>query len=281
MSQGVRHVLDALPDGVRTRRALSHGACLGVRVAGSGAWRGGMSGPAPTRHRAANRSISTAALPRRGSPRVWLDPATPWHGAPSGKRGAQPVRSHAAVQARPTVKVLFGPPPRQTTGVVAIRSKLAGGDWPAPDVSTLCRRQKTLAVQLPCRGPGDPLHLLVDSTGIKVRKIGERHARKHGEAKRHARHRPRTDAGSMPHLRPPDRRTPGPRRHPRPIHSPRHPRHAAGPPTTDGERGTPSIRRIVNRRPRSGKRTRCLGSSESSTSLGQAFRRQLSARSRG
>jgi hypothetical protein len=53
-----------------------------------------------------------------------------------------------------------------------------------PDFSTLCRRQKTLAVQLPYRGSGGPLHLLVDSTGIKVRGEGEWPARKHGGARR-------------------------------------------------------------------------------------------------
>jgi hypothetical protein len=41
-----------------------------------------------------------------------------------------------------------------------------------------------LAVQLPYRGTGGPLHLLIDSTGIKVRGEGEWHARKHGGAKR-------------------------------------------------------------------------------------------------
>ncbi len=62
--------------------------------------------------------------------------------------------------------------------------KLAELDWSVPDFSTLCRRQKTLAVQLPYRGSGGPLHLLVDSTGIKVRGEGEWHARKHGGARR-------------------------------------------------------------------------------------------------
>ena len=39
-------------------------------------------------------------------------------------------------------------------------------------------------MQLSCRGSGCPLHLLVDSTGIKVRGEGEWHARKHGRALR-------------------------------------------------------------------------------------------------
>ena len=50
-------------------------------------------------------------------------------------------------------------------------------------------------MQLPYRGSGGPLHLLVDSTGITVRGIGEWHARKHGGAKRRARHCPRTNGG--------------------------------------------------------------------------------------
>jgi transposase len=143
-----------------------------------------MSKPSPTRYRTLNWSTYNAALRERGSLTVWFDPSTPWHAAPSGKRGAQPVYSDAAIQACLTVKVLFGLPLRQTVGFVASLLKLAGLDWPVPDYSTLCRRQKALAVQLPYRGSGGPLHLLVDSTGIKVRGEGEWHARKHGGAKR-------------------------------------------------------------------------------------------------
>ena len=44
--------------------------------------------------------------------------------------------------------------------------KLAGLDWPVPDFSTLCRRQKTLAVQVPYRRADGPLNLLVPSRDI-------------------------------------------------------------------------------------------------------------------
>jgi hypothetical protein len=55
-----------------------------------------------------------------------------------------------------------------------------------PDFSTLSRRQKTLAVNIPHRGAQGPLPLLIDSTGIKVEVEGEGewNARKHGGAKR-------------------------------------------------------------------------------------------------
>ena len=53
-----------------------------------------------------------------------------------------------------------------------------------PSVPEYARRQKTLQVNIPYRGSGGPLHLLIDSTGIKVEGEGEWNARKHGGAKR-------------------------------------------------------------------------------------------------
>ena len=61
---------------------------------------------------------------------------------------------------------------------------LIGLDWDVPDFSTLSRRQKTLAVNIAHRGSAGPLHLLIDSTGIKVEGEGEWNARKHGGQKR-------------------------------------------------------------------------------------------------
>ena len=48
---------------------------------------------------------------------------------------------------------------RQTTGFVESLLRLIGLDWAVPDFSTLCRRQKTLAVNIPYRGSQGPLHL--------------------------------------------------------------------------------------------------------------------------
>lgn len=91
-----------------------------------------------------------------------------WDGAPSGKRGRQQAYSDAAIQACLTIKVLFGLPLRQTTGFMESLLKLAGLNWAVPDFSTLCRRQRTLLVAIPFRGSSGPLHLLIDSTGIKA-----------------------------------------------------------------------------------------------------------------
>jgi hypothetical protein len=45
--------------------------------------------------------------------------------------------------------------------------EMAGFDWPMPDFSTLCRRQRPLNVQILYRRVDEPLNLLVDSTEIK------------------------------------------------------------------------------------------------------------------
>jgi hypothetical protein len=88
-------------------------------------------------------------------------------------RGRQQAYSNAAMQACLTIKVLFGLPLRQATGFVESLLELVGLDWSVPDSCTLCRSQKTLSVAIPYRGSAGPLHLLVDSTGIKT-EVNER-----------------------------------------------------------------------------------------------------------
>jgi hypothetical protein len=124
------------------------------------------------------------ALKQRGSLSIWFDAEMAWEAKPSGKRGRQQAYSNAAIQACLTIKVLFGLPLRQTTGFVESLLALTGLEWSVPDFSTLCRRQKTLPVSIPYRGSSGPLHLLIDSTGIKAEGEGEWNARKHGGPKR-------------------------------------------------------------------------------------------------
>jgi hypothetical protein len=56
-------------------------------------------------------------------------------------------------------------------------------DLPVPDHSTLSRRAETLEVPRPRCGPG-PVHLLVDSTGLRLCGPGEWLAEKHGSRRR-------------------------------------------------------------------------------------------------
>jgi hypothetical protein len=69
---------------------------------------------------------------------------------------------------------------RQAIGLAESLLKLAQLDWNVPDYSTLSRRQKTLSVAITARPSRSGLHLLVDSTSVKVLGEGEWKIRKHG-----------------------------------------------------------------------------------------------------
>lgn len=139
-----------------------------------------MSKPFPARYRTTNWSSYTAALRRRGSLLIWLDKEMTWLAPRDGSPGRPEVFSDVAIQLCLTIEALFKLPLRQTIGMVASLLKMADLDWAVPDYTTLCRRQKTLAVQIPYRRAEGPLNLLVDSNGIKFLGDGEWQARKHG-----------------------------------------------------------------------------------------------------
>ena len=99
---------------------------------------------------------------------------------PSGKRGRSQTFSDAAIQFCLSIKCLFNLPLRQAMGMTQSLLHLAGLDWPVPDYSTVSRRQKTLQVAIGAVSTTTGLHLLVDSTGIKMLGEGEWKTKKHG-----------------------------------------------------------------------------------------------------
>ena len=137
-----------------------------------------------TTYKIKNRVAYNRASKQRGSLSPWFHAVMDWGAAPLAKQGRQQAYSDAAIQACLTIKVLFGLPLRQATGFVESLLKLIGLNWPVADFSTLCRRQKTLSVVIPYQESGRPLHLLIDSTGIKAEDEGEWKDRKHGGLKR-------------------------------------------------------------------------------------------------
>ena len=142
-----------------------------------------MSKPVPPTYRTTNWRAYNAALKQRGSLRIWFDPEMEWLAAPSGRRGRPATFSDAAIQTCLMLKALFGLPLRQATGLVSSLLELAKLNWPVPDYSTLCRRQKDLAVNIPYGPSTGALHLLIDSTGIKAMGEGEWSTRKHGASR--------------------------------------------------------------------------------------------------
>jgi len=139
-----------------------------------------MSTPTKQKYRTTNWKAYNAALKQRGSLLIWVDQDTCWHGSASGKRGRSTKYSKAAIQFCLTIKGLFNLALRQATGMAQSLLKLAGLDWEVPDFSTVSRRQKYLAVEISANATTTGLHLLVDSTGIKMLGEGEWKTKKHG-----------------------------------------------------------------------------------------------------
>ena len=136
--------------------------------------------PASQKYPTTNWKAYNAALMARGSLLIWLVPVMNWHGTANGKRGRSPTFSDEAIQFCLSIKCLFSLPLRQAMGMTQSLLQLAGLDWSVPDCSTVSRRQKTLRVAIEVMPTKTGLHLLVDSTGIKMLGEGEWKTKKHG-----------------------------------------------------------------------------------------------------
>lgn len=138
-------------------------------------------------YRLRNWSAYNAALVQRGGLTVWFDEASieAWCAQKDPfKVGAPPLYSDTAILCALTLKAVFRLPLRQTEGFVGSLITLLKLSLPVPDYSTLSRRGKTLDVPLGTRQRDEPLHIVVDSTGLKVFGEGEWKVRQHGWAKR-------------------------------------------------------------------------------------------------
>src|SRR3712207_5163937 len=139
------------------------------------------------RHRVTNWAEYDAGLRARGSLTVWFsaEAVAAWNAEPRATRGGQPSYSAVATATALTLRAVFRLALRQTEGLIGSILRLLGLDLAVPDHSTLSRRAETLEVPRPTSGPrGEPVHLLVDSTGLKLCGPGERLAEKHGASKR-------------------------------------------------------------------------------------------------
>ena len=128
-----------------------------------------------------------AALRRRGSLTVWFtdEAVQAWRAEPRTTRGGQPDYSSLAILTALTLRAVFRLPFRQTEGLIGSVIRLLGLDLAVPDHTTLCRRAETVEVPRPrssagAGGDAEPMHLLVDSTGLKLCGAGEWLVEKHG-----------------------------------------------------------------------------------------------------
>jgi hypothetical protein len=105
-----------------------------------------------------------------------------WTPLQTGKRGAQPVYSDAAIETALSLRLLFRLPLRQTEGFLYAILSLMDVTLPCPDHTTLSRRNATVAIRRQIdQAPEEAISLIVDSSGLKVCGQGEWHSQKHGE----------------------------------------------------------------------------------------------------
>ena len=139
-------------------------------------------------HKVTNWPAYEAGLRQRGSLTVWFsdEAVAAWAAEPRTTRGRQPWYSPLAILTALTLRAVFRLAFRQTEGLISSIVGLLGLTLRVPDHTTLSRRSATLAVPRPSRpsvsadGEAEPLHLLVDSTGLKLCGPGEWLVEKHG-----------------------------------------------------------------------------------------------------
>jgi hypothetical protein len=137
------------------------------------------------RFRATHWAQYDAALRGRGSLTVWFTDTAiaAWKAEPRTTRGGQPRYSELAIATALTLRSVFRLTLRQTEGLIGSIISLLGLGLPVPDHTTLSRRAETLEVPQPQSGTC-PIHLLVDSTGLRLCGPGEWLVEKHGSRAR-------------------------------------------------------------------------------------------------
>jgi hypothetical protein len=144
------------------------------------------------RRKVTNWAAYEAGLRQRGSLTVWFtdEAVAAWAAAPRTTRGGQPSYSPLAILTALTLRTVFRLAYRQAEGLIGSIISLLGLTLRVPDHTTLSRRAATLTVPRPppnTIGAGDgaqPLHLLVDSTGLKLCGAGEWLVERHGTRRR-------------------------------------------------------------------------------------------------
>jgi hypothetical protein len=149
------------------------------------------------KRRVTNWSAYNEALRQRGSLTVWFtdDAIAAWKAAPRTTPGGQPHYSDLAITTALTLRAVFRLALRQTEGLIGSVLQLLDLDLPVPDFSTLSRRAQSLELPAQTRLTGGAIHLLVDSSGLKLSGPGEWLLEKHRTSKRRSWRKPRRSPG--------------------------------------------------------------------------------------
>jgi hypothetical protein len=135
------------------------------------------------RYRVKNWGEYDQALQQRGSLTVWVTPEAiaAWQAPPTGQRGRSPFYSNLAIETGHLLRLAFGRPWRQTEGLLRSVVSLLGVSLAVPDHTTFSRRSPGLSLTTALPPTAGPVHVVIDSTGLKVYGAGEWQREKHGE----------------------------------------------------------------------------------------------------
>ena len=139
------------------------------------------------KYRIRNWHDYNTALVNRGQLTLWLDPIAVhnWlNQKRTGKRGKPRLYSEQAIACALRLGAVYRLPLRATQGLLTSLIALAQVCVPVPHYSTLCRRRTKMTLVLSPPAPAEPLHLVVDGTGLKIFGDGEWKVRQHGTSKR-------------------------------------------------------------------------------------------------
>jgi IS5 family transposase len=139
------------------------------------------------KYRLRNWREYTRALVQRGSLTMWIteDVLQTWHiSEPELRRGHPRTYSDTAILTMATLQEIYHLGLRQTQGLMESIGQLLHLAVAIPDYSTLSRRRATLEVGLLRTRKKAALHMVVDSTGVKVFGEGEWKVRQHGYTRR-------------------------------------------------------------------------------------------------
>lgn len=135
------------------------------------------------RYRVKNWAAYNQALVNRGNITMWLSSeiVDQWYYQGQQKQGAPFEYSAEAICMILTIRALLCLTYRATEGFLQGLITLMQCSLAVPDYSTLQRRHRTLTIVLPRRTHDhEPLHIVLDSTGLKVYGEGEWKVRQHG-----------------------------------------------------------------------------------------------------
>ena len=111
-------------------------------------------------------------LRRRGDLTVWFDEEAiaNWKADKTGKPGGQRVYSDMAIETGLVVRMVYKLAYRQTEGFLHSIASLLGLGIEIPDHSTLSRRSRLLRkkLRIPKAASNQPIHLMIDSTGLRI-----------------------------------------------------------------------------------------------------------------